>query len=255
MAPEQTTIMGFRVHPAADLFPIMEDEALEELARSIQAHGLREAIKVLDHQILDGRNRALALDLMGHKNAAIALQLPGSKFIKDITLPPGLTAVEYVAIENLHRRHLTADQRKRLAGELAVRIKAEQKAKPKPEKVDALAKAATVVGVSRRTVARGVAEVEGKPKLKRQPVTSAGLIADAALTLEAPKPVQSPSPLWLFTEALQPYLSKFTSRLLDMCQQYAEAQFALNPDANPSVLAKEAWARVEQVLGETGSAA
>jgi hypothetical protein len=45
------------VHPAADLFPMMSDEATAELAQSIKENGQRETIKLLGGKILDGRNR------------------------------------------------------------------------------------------------------------------------------------------------------------------------------------------------------
>ena len=41
-------------HPIANLFPLMDDEALAELAADIKAHGLKEQIKLWRNQIIDG---------------------------------------------------------------------------------------------------------------------------------------------------------------------------------------------------------
>jgi ParB-like chromosome segregation protein Spo0J len=53
-------------HPIADLFPVMTDDELRELAEDIAARGLLQPI-VLDDQdrVLDGRNRLAACELAG----------------------------------------------------------------------------------------------------------------------------------------------------------------------------------------------
>jgi hypothetical protein len=59
------------VHPAADLFPLLPSEELEELAKDIEANGLRSPIylwapKPKDTvELLDGRNRLDALAKLG----------------------------------------------------------------------------------------------------------------------------------------------------------------------------------------------
>jgi len=164
-AEAEPTILGLPVHPDADLFPLMEGEAFEELKASIKKHGLKEPISVYGGQILDGRNRARALQALGpeslgyqnldHLYEECCVELSE----RDLD---GMTPAEFVAIENIHRRHMTAAQKKTLTGKLAIQIKREQAEKRKSEKVDALAKAAAVTGVSRSTAARAVAEQEGR---------------------------------------------------------------------------------------------
>jgi len=44
-------------HPAADAWPMMDDQRYEELRADIQANGQREPITLCDGMILDGRNR------------------------------------------------------------------------------------------------------------------------------------------------------------------------------------------------------
>ena len=44
-------------HPLANLFPLIEGTAFDELASDIRSNGQREDIVTLDGMILDGRNR------------------------------------------------------------------------------------------------------------------------------------------------------------------------------------------------------
>jgi ParB-like chromosome segregation protein Spo0J len=54
------------VHPVADLFPMMTDEKLADLAADIKANGLHCPI-VVDKEgvLIDGRNRAKACEIVG----------------------------------------------------------------------------------------------------------------------------------------------------------------------------------------------
>jgi len=59
--------VGMRVHPAANIFPMMDDRRLGELAQDIRENGQREQIRLLDGEVLDGRNRLAACDIAGVK--------------------------------------------------------------------------------------------------------------------------------------------------------------------------------------------
>src|SRR5438045_1950803 len=50
-----------KVHPAADLFPMMSDAELDELAADIAKNGVQQPIVWLGDQLLDGRNRVAAV--------------------------------------------------------------------------------------------------------------------------------------------------------------------------------------------------
>jgi hypothetical protein len=57
------------VHPAADLFPMMPDDELDELAADIEKHGLRQAIDFQGDELLDGRNRLAAIHRIKDESA------------------------------------------------------------------------------------------------------------------------------------------------------------------------------------------
>ena len=73
MSAETTTFdwrAHLKVHPAADLFPLMSEtdpQALKELADDIAKNGLHESIAIRseDRSLIDGRNRLDALALAG----------------------------------------------------------------------------------------------------------------------------------------------------------------------------------------------
>ena len=90
----------YKVHPAADVFPMMEGEELDALAADIKAHGLQTSI-VLDRDgvLLAGRNR---LEAMGR--AGVAVQQWHTRTHGDGD------PVAFVISENIHRRHLTKQQ-------------------------------------------------------------------------------------------------------------------------------------------------
>jgi N6-adenosine-specific RNA methylase IME4 len=93
---------GLSFHPAANLFPLMPDEELAELAKDISANGLREQIMLAaDGSILDGRNRYRAC-------MAVGITPRFSAYAGDDPLG-------YVVSLNLHRRHLTPTQRAMVA--------------------------------------------------------------------------------------------------------------------------------------------
>jgi len=86
------------VHPVADLFPMLPDEELRDLAHDIAERGLLQPI-VLDDQgrILDGRNRYAACEL-----ASVQPQF---------TTYDGDDPDGYALAVNITRRHMSASQR------------------------------------------------------------------------------------------------------------------------------------------------
>ncbi|MGC8569634.1 MAG: ParB N-terminal domain-containing protein [Nitrososphaeria archaeon] len=89
----------------AMIFPDMEPEEYEKLKEDIKEHGLLEPIVVKDGEIIDGKHRYRACMELGIE----------PKFVE---LPDGISPLEYVIAKNLHRRHLTKDQRAVIAQEI-----------------------------------------------------------------------------------------------------------------------------------------
>jgi hypothetical protein len=85
-------------HPAADIFPMLNDHDLDLLAADIAERGLRQAILVLpDGRILDGRNRFAACRI--------------AKVEPHFATYDGDDPLAEVISLNLRHRHLTNGQR------------------------------------------------------------------------------------------------------------------------------------------------
>ncbi len=102
---ESTPDIGVEFHPLANLFPLMQGAALNELREDIRAHGVLEPIVFLGRAILDGRNRYMCARDLG-------IEYPRVEFGGDDPLA-------FVVSHNLHRRHLSESQRSMVAGKLA----------------------------------------------------------------------------------------------------------------------------------------
>jgi hypothetical protein len=172
------------VHPAADLFPLMSEAELWELGEDIKKNGLQSPIIVISGSgidddgeeieqwyLLDGRNRLDAMALVGIK---LEFTSVGMIVTNDVTLAgqkedrfgreagayQGFREVEtddpysYVVSANLHRRHLTLEQKRELIAKLL-------KAKPKASdrQIGAMAKA------DGKTVAKVRGELEGRAEI------------------------------------------------------------------------------------------
>lgn len=93
-----------QAHPLADLFPMLPDAEIRELADDICTFGQRVPIVLLDNQVLDGRNRLAAC-----KVAEIEPVFENYQ---------GEDPLGFVLSHNLHRRHLSESQRAMVAARL-----------------------------------------------------------------------------------------------------------------------------------------
>lgn len=100
-------------HPSADIFPMLGDPELHELAADIRAHGLREPIVLAAGAVLDGRNRLRACQLAGVQPQFRTYE--------------GDEPTSYVISTNLKRRHLSASQRAAVAVDVLPLLEAEAK--------------------------------------------------------------------------------------------------------------------------------
>ena len=105
----------FRIHPAADVFPMLDDKSYQALKADIAANGQWEMIMMHDEQIIDGRNRLKACCELGIEPSIGEL-------------PIDLDPCNYIVGVNLHRRHLDKGQRSMIADKLATMRQGEKKA-------------------------------------------------------------------------------------------------------------------------------
>ena len=97
-------IAGVKIHPAAELFPLLEGDAFAGLVADIKANGQQQPITLYQGKILDGRNRALACAKLKLKPKTVAYR--------------GSEPWKYVVSLNLARRHLSESQRAMVAARL-----------------------------------------------------------------------------------------------------------------------------------------
>ena len=176
------------VHPAAELFPRMSEDELRELGEDIKANGWTGGPVVLhEGKLLDGRNRLDAMELVG-----IGLDWSDIKRLQGVFWQ-GLGALDpydFVISANLHRRHLTSEQKRDLIAKML-------KAKPEASNA-AIAKQAKA---DDKTVGKVRTELEGRSEIpnvktrtdskgRKQPAKK-GTKASTAAKVKTPAPVTS----------------------------------------------------------------
>jgi hypothetical protein len=159
----------YKVHPAADVFPMMSDGELAKLGEDIKANGLRQPVIIWDDDhasgtlLLDGRNRLEAAE-----RAGVDLDRCYDRLCLDDDPVAAIIGL------NIHRRHLTKQQQADL---IVAAHRTAAEAEDKPRQVDEVSKggrgkvnevkAAAVKtagehGISKRTVERSFAKSEGR---------------------------------------------------------------------------------------------
>jgi hypothetical protein len=146
-----------KVHPACECAPQMSKERLRDLGEDIKVNRMRERIKLLHdgaaYILLDGRSR-----LDAHEDVGFPIQIfdeggkPNNRFFEVVDLQSlGVSAEAYVASMNLHRRHLTAEDRAQFLDRLI---------KLHPEKSDR--QLAREAGVDHKTAGAHREKLEGR---------------------------------------------------------------------------------------------
>src|SRR5262245_22401280 len=136
----------YKVHQAADVFPMLTEEELRKLGKDIKKNGLHEPIVMWSNGdfsegvasgewfLLDGRNRVAAMELVGidvlprtprglddlfsarrdpdYPGGLTPLRLIGSPDLPSIRgkKPPNIDPYAYAISKNIRRRHLTKEQ-------------------------------------------------------------------------------------------------------------------------------------------------
>ena len=160
-----TEILGYYpeitgIHPAADLFPMVDDEGFKDLCADIKERGLSQPITIwTDGTLLDGRNRLLAC----------------YKTNQEVVLDryEGTDPVQFSLSANLHRRHLNAGQRAIVA--LKVRELLQPAAKERQgERTDLKPKARNITADLRESSTPSVTPAERRKSTAEQAAKAVG---------------------------------------------------------------------------------
>jgi hypothetical protein len=136
MKPTSDWRSVIKVHPAADLFPMMSPEELKALGEDIKAHGLKVPIETWfdkdgeEEWLIDGRNRLDTLASLGYRfirketqhgeptcpEHFIIYEPTGKKTVQ--IRPHHGDPYELVTSFNISRRHLTTAQKSELIAKL-----------------------------------------------------------------------------------------------------------------------------------------
>ncbi len=171
---DKPRMLDIPAHPIADIFPMLEGDAFDQIAEDIRERGLREPIITFEGKILDGRNRYRALCKLAETGAKLG---PGwgaragetadhimvdldhglNRLIRGYFVDRSGDPLAFVISKNLRRRHLDDDQRAMVAARIA------NLSRGRPKKVDpenphgrglSTAEAATMINVAPREVER-----------------------------------------------------------------------------------------------------
>jgi hypothetical protein len=143
-----SSVYDLPAHPAAELFPMMTDDELRDLAADIKKHGQKEPIIVLGDKVLDGRNRLAACKLAGVTPWIMNIDEERNYFLAQNN------PTDYVLSANLFRRHLNGQQRREVIAKLL---------KEKPQQPDR--QVAAKVGSTNKTVGKVRKELEGREEI------------------------------------------------------------------------------------------
>jgi ParB-like chromosome segregation protein Spo0J len=171
--------MRYELHPACAVWPEMQPEALQELADDIALNGLHEPLTLApDGRLLDGRNRALACELVGVEPSTVVYD--GD---------PALFSLS----KNKHRRHMTQDQIALVAATLATRPLGANQYEGGSNELPSIAEAAAAVGVPETAVKSAKAVLrDGSPEEIEAVKTGKAKLRATADALRARKKPQPP---------------------------------------------------------------
>jgi hypothetical protein len=120
---EREVIAGYRIHPFASRFPLLQGQQFDEMVESIADLGIDVPIEMLAGLVTDGRNRLRAVEVLRGRGIEVE--------VRTLEWEPrdGRSVEEHIFARNVLRRHLTDDQRAILATEILPIIRAENAAR------------------------------------------------------------------------------------------------------------------------------
>lgn len=254
------------VHPAAELFPEMDEAELRKLADNIEENGLLEQVNFMVQDgvpvLLDGRNRLTALQLLGEKIfiskyddrafPGIQQRMTGRKrqeFAEAETEPSSLSLslfkmvhpedpLAFIIGKNILRRHLTPEQKRELIAKVL---------KASPELSDRqIGKLAKADG---KTVAAVRAEKEARAEIPHGKTRK----DTKGRQQPARKPKPEPKPEPIFTESAEVPIDDHRAAMAALDQtpeekaselpaEIYEAFFVSGPDSSEHALSAFDWA-------------
>jgi hypothetical protein len=219
-----------KAHPAAELFPLMTKDELRTLGADIKKNGLVSPIvRTKEGVILDGRNRLAACEIAGVT----------PRFEEYIDKDP----VAFIVSANIHRRHLTATQKRELIGKLL---------KLNPEKSDrqiaATAKVSDKTVAAERRKKEASAEIPHikQPKARKTPNPPAKPKPVALNIVKPPATYASATALADFKYAVNHYLPKLNPDDLKQARTYFQERAEAHEKTNGARPAGSAEQSVEE---------
>lgn len=198
---------SYTAHPLAEVFPLLDEDSKDfiDLASSIGIHGVLDPIVLTrDMRVLDGRNRLrAALQALHPTDTEHA---PRFVFFDELPIDhDALDEAGYVAAKNLHRRHLTDDQKAAAAAAIYHGHKAAanesrkkhlipgaihrggQTSPTKKSTQRTREKVQEAAGVSERKARQALAVVEEAPELAKDVIAGKVTLREAAKRVKAGK--------------------------------------------------------------------
>ncbi len=147
----------FPIHPAADLFPMLDSTGMQALAADIAASGLRTPVALWNGQVIDGRNRLEACRIATVEPRCETMQFADNA-----------ECVRYIVSTNLHRRHLTDEQRDQIGARLVTMGQGGDRANPQNAGLIGVDAAAGLVSSTPARIERARTIERADPELAAQ---------------------------------------------------------------------------------------
>ena len=157
-----------KCHKFANLFPLMSENDMNKLIKDIRQNGMKENITLLGGDILDGRNRYIAMDVLGIDPKPFCVEYDGCD-------PMG-----FVLSKNFRRQHLSKSQQSMVVVEVS---KARKSANLHLSSLEATAADLNVsprsAKYARKVFRKGVPEVVEAVRARKLVVSVAAVLVDA----------------------------------------------------------------------------